>query len=116
MSHVLLPAFVLTWRLDTAAAVGSVIGPWNLAWGLRRWRWSWAESRSARWLRQAGFALAAVGAAFEAAAELPGWLAVGLWRFVSSVSGGRLIAANTTSPWLVAGNRRFMPRVPPLPA
>ena len=59
------------------------------------------------------FALAAIGAGFGAAAGLPGWLAVGLWRFASSVSGGRLIAANTTSPYLIAGTRRFMPPVPP---
>src|SRR5205814_5095757 len=46
---------------------------------------------------QAGrFAVAAIGAAFGAAAGLPGWLAAGLWRFASSVSGGGLIAANTT--------------------
>ena len=44
---------------------------------------------------------------------LPGWLALGAWRFASAVSGGRLIAANTTSPYLMVGNRRFMPPVPP---
>jgi hypothetical protein len=60
-----------------------------------------------------GFALAAIGAAFGAAASLPGWLAVGVWRFACSVSGGRLIAANTTSPYLMVGKRRFMPPVPP---
>ena len=60
-----------------------------------------------------GFALAGVKAAFGAATGLPGWLAVGLWRFASSVSGGKLIAANTISPWLVVGRRRFMPPVPP---
>ena len=43
---------------------------------------------------------------------LPGWLAVGSWRFVSAVSGGRLIATNTNSPYLVVGRRRFMPPVP----
>jgi len=40
-------------------------------------------------------------------------MAVGRWRFASAVSGGRLIAANTTSPYLIAGSRRFMPPVPP---
>ena len=60
-----------------------------------------------------GFALAAIGAAFAAAAGLPGWLALGVWRFACSVSGGRLIAANTTSPYLIVGKRRFMPPVPP---
>ena len=59
------------------------------------------------------FALAAIGAAFEAAAALPGWLAVGWWRFASSVTGGKLIAANTSSPFLMVGRRRFMPPVPP---
>ena len=54
---------------------------------------------------QAGqYALAALTAAFGAATDLPGWLAVGLWRFASPVSGGRLIAANTTSPWLIVGD------------
>ena len=59
------------------------------------------------------FALAAIRAAFEAAAGLPGWLALGRWRFASAVSGGRLIAANTSSPCLIVGRRRFMPPVPP---
>jgi transposase-like protein len=62
------------------------------------------------------FALAAIAAAFDAAGCLPGWLAVGAWRFASSVSGGTLITANATSPWLMVGKRRFMPPVPPLPA
>ena len=61
------------------------------------------------------FALAAIGAAFAAAAGLPGWLRVGAWRFASSVSGGRLIAASTGSPFLVVGKRRFMPPVPSAP-
>ena len=59
------------------------------------------------------FALAAIGAAFGAAAALPGWLAVGRWRFASAVSGGRLTAANIISPYLIVGTRRFMPPVPP---
>jgi hypothetical protein len=61
------------------------------------------------------FALAAVTAAFDAAAALPGWLAVGRWRFASAVSGGRLIAANTVSPFLIVGRRRFMPPIPSSP-
>ena len=64
----------------------------------------------------ARFALAAIGAAFEAASCLPGWAGLGAWRFASAVSGGSLIAANTASPWFVVGKRRFMPPVPPLPA
>jgi hypothetical protein len=55
-----------------------------------------------------GFALTAIGAAFAAAAGLPGWAGLGVWRFASSVSGGRLIAANITSPFLIVGKRRFM--------
>ena len=66
---------------------------------------------------QAGrFALTAIAAAFEAATALPGWLALGRWRFASAVSGGRLLAANTISPFLIVGRRRFMPPVPLLPA
>jgi hypothetical protein len=61
------------------------------------------------------FALAAIGAAFEAASCLPGWAGLGAWRFASAVSGGTLIAANMTSPFLIVGKRRFMPPVPPLP-
>ena len=64
----------------------------------------------------ARFALEAVGVAFAAAAVLQGWLAAGPWRFASAVSGGKLIAANITSPYLIIGKRRFMPPVPPLPA
>ena len=59
------------------------------------------------------FALAAIGAAFDAAAGLPGWAGLGAWRFASAVTGGRLIAANTISPFLIVGRRRFMPPVPP---
>jgi hypothetical protein len=60
----------------------------------------------------ADWALAAIGAAWQAAVGLPGWAAVGCWRFVSAVSGGRFIATNTDSPWLIVGKRRFMPPVP----
>jgi hypothetical protein len=58
------------------------------------------------------WALAAMAEAWRVAAGLPGWLALGVWRFVSAVCGGRLIAANTDSPWLIIGRRRFMPPVP----
>jgi hypothetical protein len=58
------------------------------------------------------FALSAIAAAFAAAETLPGWAVVGRWRFVSSVSGGQLIATNMNSPYLVVGRRRFMPPVP----
>jgi hypothetical protein len=148
VSHALLPAFVLAWRLDVAEAVGAVIGqvaggvcgvrpaaarmgvPYTTARGwVRRFR---ARARElgvafaalavelggqaiAPAEQAGGFALAAVTAAFGAATGLPGWLAVGLWRFASSVSGGRLIAANTTSPWLTVGRRRFMAPVPSAP-
>jgi hypothetical protein len=146
VSHALLPAFVLAWRLDTAETVGAVIGevaggrcgarpaaeragvPHTTARGwLRRFRSRAAETgvafaalavelggEAVRPAAEAGrFALAAIGAAFGAAAGLPGWLQLGVWRFACSVSGGRLIAANTTSPYLMAGKRRFIPPVPP---
>lgn len=57
-------------------------------------------------------AVAAIAAAWERACGLPGWLAVGRWRFASAVCGGVLVAANTNSPWMVIGRRRFMPPVP----
>jgi hypothetical protein len=149
VSHALLPAFVLAWRLDVAETVGSVIG--QVAAGVCGVRPAAARAgvphTTARgWVRRfcgravelgVGFAalavelggeplapagdagrsaLAAIRAAFEAAAGLPGWLALGRWRFASAVSGGRLIAASKGSPFLIVGRRRFMPPVPPLPA
>jgi transposase-like protein len=54
-------------------------------------------------------AVAAIGAAFTAAAGLPGWAALGQWRFACAVTGGSLLAANTSSPFLIIGRRRFMP-------
>jgi hypothetical protein len=149
VSHALLPAFVLAWRLDTAETVGAVIAgvaggpggsrpaaeragvPHTTARGwLRRFQLRAAETgvafaalavelggESVRPDTDPGrFALAAITAAFGAAAALPGWAGLGLWRFASSVSGGRLIAANKSSPFLIVGRRRFMPPVPPLPA
>ena len=53
------------------------------------------------------FAVAAIGAAFGAAAGLPGWAGLGRWRFACAVSGGTLIAANTISPWLIVGETAF---------
>jgi hypothetical protein len=149
VSHALLPAFVLAWRLDAAETVGAVIGqvvgggcgvrpaaaragvPYTTARGwVRRFRARGLElgtgfaalavDLGGEAIGPAGpagrFALAAIGAAFAAAAVLPGWLAVGAWRFASSVSGGRLIAANTVSPFLMVGKRRFMPPVPSAPS
>jgi hypothetical protein len=58
------------------------------------------------------FTLTAIGAAFDAACALPGWPGLGRWRFACAVSGGSLVAANTSSPYLIVGKRRFMPPVP----
>lgn len=58
------------------------------------------------------FALHALRAAWRAVSSFPGWLGCGRWRFVSAVTGGRLIATNTNSPYLIVGKRRFMPPVP----
>ena len=54
-------------------------------------------------------AAVAIGAAFTAAAALPGWAPLGPWRFACAVTGGSLLAASATSPWLIIGRRRFMP-------
>jgi Domain of unknown function (DUF6431) len=147
VSHALLPAFVLAWRLDVAETVGAVIAevtggcgvrpaaarravPYTTARGwVRRFRCRAPElgagfaalavelgGDALRPVADAGrLALAAIGAAFGAAAGLPGWLGLGVWRFACSVSGGRLIAANTISPYLIVGRRRFMPPIPSAP-
>jgi hypothetical protein len=131
-SHALLPAFTLAWRLDTAETVGVVVTqaaggacrvrpaaeragvPYMTARGwVRRFRARAAELGGEAVTPPAGagrFALTAIGAA---AASLPGWRRLGAWRFASAVTGGRLIAASTISPWYVAGRRRFMPPIPP---
>ena len=57
-------------------------------------------------------ALDAFRAAWRAVSAFPGWLRCGRWRFISAVTGGRLIATNTKSLFLVVGKRRFMPPVP----
>jgi len=57
-------------------------------------------------------ALDAFRAAWRAVSAFPGWLGCGRWRFISAVTGGRLIATNTKSLFLVVGKRRFMPPVP----
>ena len=146
VSHALLPAFVLAWRLDTAETIGAVIAevaggacgvrpaaarlgvPYTTARGwVRRFRaraWELAVGFAALAVELGGeaitpagqasrLALAAIGAAFDAAAGLPGWLRLGAWRFASSVSGGKLIAASKDSPFLIVGRRRFMPPIPP---
>jgi len=61
---------------------------------------------------QRGGALRAIRASFDAASALAGWASLGLWRFVSAVSGGSVFAPNTNSPYLLVGRRRFMPPVP----
>jgi hypothetical protein len=148
VTHALLPAFVLAWRLDAAEVIGAVladvaagrcgVGPAAARCGVPfTTARGWCRRFGARGLvlgtafaalavelggppvtppeGAARFAADAVGAAFAAAAGLPGWAGLGAWRFASAVTGGMLIGANTISPWLVVGRRRFMPPVPPLP-
>jgi hypothetical protein len=57
-------------------------------------------------------ALAAMSWAWSAAVSRGGATAGSLWVFVSLVTGGALLAANTDPPWLVFGRRRLMPPVP----
>ena len=146
VTHALLPAFTLAWRLDTAEVIGVVVAevasgrcgvrpaaeragvPYTTARGWMRRFAAGAPQIGAGFAAlavelggpaitppagAARFALAAIGAAFAAAAALPGWAGLGRWRFASSAVGGMLIAANTTSPFLVVGRRRFIPPVPP---
>jgi transposase-like protein len=144
-THVLLPGFVLSGRLDVVETIGTVLeevidGPGGVRPAAARFEVPHTTARE--WLRRfsaranvlavsfaalsvelggeavvpdagaACFALSALRAAFVAAEAMPGWAVVGLWAFASSVSGGRLIATNTNSPYLVVGKRRFMPPVP----
>jgi transposase-like protein len=142
VSHALLPAFVLTRRLDAAEPVGAVIEqvtgggcgvrraaaaagvPHTTARGwVRRFAGRAGElavSFSALAVELGGevvrllpdrprSAVAAIGAAFTAAAGLPGWGVPGRWRFACAVTGGSLLAASVSSPFLVIGRRRFMP-------
>jgi Domain of unknown function (DUF6431) len=68
----------------------------------------------ARWpTGPAQAAVAAIGWAHRAAVGRHPLRTPSVWSFVSVVCGGTLIApANTTSPWRVFGNRRFMPPSP----
>jgi len=143
-THVLLPCFVLTGRLDVVETIGTVLndvleGPDGVRPSAGRvdvphtTARGWVRRFSARAVNlavsfaalavelggeairpfadPARHAIYAIRAAFRAASALPGWASVGPWRFVSAVSGGRLITTNTNSPYLVVGKRRFMPPV-----
>jgi hypothetical protein len=133
VTHALLPAFVLTRRLDAAESAGLVIG--QVAAGAYGVRPAAAAARVPHTTARAGdlavsfsalaaelggevvrllpdllrSAVTAIGAAFTAAAGLPGWAALGRWRFACAVTGGSLLAANASSPFLIIGARRFMP-------
>jgi len=142
VSHALLPAFVLAWRLDAAEDAGAVIArtaggqcgvrpaadaagvPYTTARGwVRRFAvraGELAAGFAALAVELGGdvlgplepparFAAAAIGAAFAAAAALPGCALLGPWRFACAVTGGSLLAANASSPFLIIGRRRFMP-------
>ena len=142
VTHALLPAFVLAWRLDAAETAGLVIAraaggecgvrpaagaagvPFTTARG-------WVRRFTARAGELAvGFSALgrswAVSAAAAGAGPVPvrgrgdqggvhggggaaGLAALGRWRFASAVTGGSLIAANASSPFLIIGRRRFMP-------
>src|SRR6266478_2271257 len=91
VSHALLPAFLLARRLDAAELAVSFS-----ALGGEVVRLLPDPLRSA---------VAAIAAAFTAAAGLPGWAALGRWRFASAVTGGSLLAANSSSPFLIIGTR-----------
>src|SRR5260370_5848344 len=139
VSHAVLPAFVLAWRLDTAETGGAVIAevaggrcgsrpaaeragvPHTTARGwLRRFQLRAAETGvafAALAVELGGepvrpdadpgrFALAAITAAFGAAAALPGWAGLGLWRVASSVCGGGVVAARQSAPLPIVARRR----------
>ena len=140
-THALLPGFVLARRVDEVGTVPEQVSDgaggvrpeaeragvphatargWvrRLAGGRPSWRSSSrAGSRAGREAIEPGddpqaWAFAAIRAAFRAATALPGWAGLGRWRFACCVSGGQLLAANTTSPYLMVGKRRFLPPAP----
>jgi hypothetical protein len=144
VSHALLPAFLLSGRLDAVETIGSVLEEVTGGVGVRRaagrvdvphttardW-WRRFRERAERLAvafaalavelggvtvsptrRLEGWALAAMVAAWQAAADLPGWAALGGWRFCSATCGGVLIAANTNPLSMIVGKRRFIPPVP----
>jgi hypothetical protein len=119
-SHALVPAFTLAWRLDAAETVGVVVtqlagGACGVRPAAERAGVPYTTARG--WVRRFRARAAELGAAFAALAVELGGEAVtppaGAGRFASAVTGGRLIAANTISPWYVVGRRRFMPPIPP---
>ena len=65
--------------------------------------------------RSADLVVATIGvmrSAHRAAVARHEVLTGGLWAFVSAVSGGVLIRANTDPPWRVFGSRCFIPPIP----
>src|SRR5262249_48538700 len=145
-SHALLPAFALAWRLDTAEAIGTVIGegaggrggvrpaagragaavtaarggggggPGGAGAPAEAGGGGWGGGGGGRAAGGGAWGVGPVGGASGGAAALRGGLGVGGWGFAPGVSGGRLIAANIPPPFLIVGRRLFMPPVPPLPA
>ena len=142
VSHALLPAFTLAWRLDVAETIGSVArgGSGRRGCGVRpaAERAGVLYTTARGWVRRfrartaelgggvrgggsgAGRAgghgpgrggpvrATAIGAAFAAAASLPGWGRLGAWRFASAATGGTLIAASrwqVTATGLAQGAR-----------
>src|SRR6266478_5347054 len=127
VTHALLPAFVLARRLDAAESAGLVIGqvaagacgvrPAAAAAGVpHTTARGWVRRFAALAVELGGeavrllleplrSAVTAIGAAFTAAAGLPGWAALGRWRFACAVTGGSLLAANSSSPFLIIGTR-----------
>lgn len=147
-THALLPAFVVTNRLDVVESIGSLLDevsessagvrpaaerlgiPHTTA---RGWVRRFAErsaglavafaalavelggevvTQSTPLLDAKCHALAAIRALWRAASGLPGWLGCGRWRFISSITGGSFVAANTNMLFLYVGKRRFMPPIP----
>jgi hypothetical protein len=115
-----VPAFTLAWRLDAAETVGVVVtqlagGACGVRPAAERAGVPYTTARG--WVRRFRARAAELGAAFAALAVELGGEAVtppaGAGRFASAVTGGRLIAANTVSPWFTVGSRRFMPPIPP---
>jgi hypothetical protein len=142
ITDALLPAFVFCGRLDVVESIGEVLEAVTVGPGGVRPAAAVLDvphSTARGWVRRfaargpglsvafaalavelggevltamGDVAVVAIGAAFRAAIDLAGWGALGCWRFASAVSGGRVLATNTNTPYLIVGRRRFMPPIP----
>jgi len=114
VSHALLPAFALAWRLDAAETVGSVIGQVAAgACGVRpaAERAGVPYTTARGWVRRFGSRAPVLGAGFAALAVDLGGPAItppeGAARFAAAAIGAAFAAASGLPGWALLGAWRF---------